>query len=307
MGKTKKEPWEMRMVKRKLSPDTSKAKFDSLTEIADQKNFKNGCFNYKWLTDVLIGIDKLWFEGKLLWELTKEYGGLRLRIVIKDEEIGGYTCEPEKRDFIALHMNPCLIAGLFVHDVEYAYQSGGVLCETRLQCVLHCLLHEVLHLVYTLCDKRGYWNDDEPHGIAFLNSLKNLFNQTSIQHGMRIGRFHTLSLEDMRKKARTAKYAWMFDEGKKKWTRISIVPTSEVKKSWVNKMQKLNPSQKEDIVYVRNKGKIEPIHLGVLRMTNMNELLKDYDKRTIYSFNPYICNNPKKCAILRVNAPFEVA
>lgn len=190
----KERTWCLSMLHKKLKKHQIQERFDELESFARGSFPETGCFNMNWLRQVIEKIDELWYEGKMLPDLYRVYGGLHLYVDSPEERVAGYVMETADGKSISLHMNRDLFASLFKKQ-ERGYHSGGLLCEDRLVCLLHVILHESVHLILTACDRQGFRPDIRDHGKEFNKIVKNLFGQTDPQHGLIPGyeQFHDLN------------------------------------------------------------------------------------------------------------------
>lgn len=186
--------WCRGLLTRKFPPAEIEQKFAALSEFAKKTFPASGCFTLDWLGEVLVTIDKLWYDGKLLPGVYHAYGGLQLHLDNAETRVAGYIKETGDKKTISMHMNRDLFAALFQRQ-EAGYHSGGLLCRDRMVCALNVILHETVHLALTLCDKLGHRPDLRDHGKEFNRIVKHLFGHTDAQHGLIPGyeQFHDLA------------------------------------------------------------------------------------------------------------------
>ncbi len=220
--------WCLNVLDQKLSKAQVDEKLERLRAFAERKYPTNGRFRMSWFANVVREIDRLWYNRRLLKELTQAYGGLHLFVDVDEPAVAGYVLESDDRTSIALHMNRSLFERLFTKR-ERGYHSGGLLCTDRLDCMLHVLLHETVHLVLTLCEKLDLRPDVREHSKAFNRTVRSLFGQTDPQHGLIPGYDQSHSLEQLKRCVKADKRVEIFFKGK--WIPGSVRSVS--RRKWV--------------------------------------------------------------------------
>lgn len=220
--------WCRQLLTRRLSAPQIDAKLDALYKFARQSFPESGCFTLDWLADVLVHIDKSWFDGVVLPGVYHAYGGLHLYLDDSEERVAGYIKETGDKKTVSMHMNRDLFVSLFKQNEE-GYHSGGLLCRDRMVCALHVILHEFVHLALTLCDKLGYRPDIRDHGKEFNRIVKNLFGHTDPQHGLIPGYEQFHDLETIRSRLKPGLEVDVFIEGE--WVPAKVTKKG---KKWVN-------------------------------------------------------------------------
>lgn len=201
---------------------TQEEKDDMLKELAATWRTKIFTKGHKRLSlaairDMVAHVDRLWFKGHLIPGLIDAYGDVVFKIDNQRVSIAAYVLE--YKDKIELCFNQTLFCDTFRRK-EKGYHAGGLLCQSRFDCFMHILLHEICHLALSLCDRWNYWDDRNPHGPMFLKIVNNFYGQTDPNHGIIPGFSQSLSLIDIKKKARVGKKVHVFatdDNGNQRW------------------------------------------------------------------------------------------
>jgi len=204
--------WCLSFLHKKLSKKKIDAKLQELYDWSRETFPDDGCFTFQWLDQLIRKIDHLWFEDRLIQEVTDTYGGLMLRMDIDEDRIAGFVMESKDRKKVFLHLNRNLFHTLFLakDSKPVKYHSGGLLCEDRFLCLLHVLLHEIVHLLLTVCDKRGWRDDSDHHGEEFKQIIYNMYRQTDAQHGLIPGMHQYHDLVTIKKRIKTGTRVFIF-------------------------------------------------------------------------------------------------
>ncbi len=225
--------WLENLWKNKLTKRQRSYRMTRLKQYAEKSFPNDSCFTPDWVIDILIYIDKLYYNKLLLKTVNQAYkDGLIVSIDDSQPLVGGYVEETSDRTSISLHMNRKLFVSLFKGcDAGRAYHAGGLLCYAPLECLLNVFLHETVHIALTVGDKLGLRPDNDHHGNEFNLIIKNLFGQTNWQHGLIPGLTHNDDLQQLKEKLKRheAVNAEVFVEGK--WYTCKIVQTSN--EDWV--------------------------------------------------------------------------
>ena len=178
------------------STHVQRQQFDRLYQFASKCFPVSGNFTPRWVREVLLQIDVLWFENTLFSMATHLYGGVDIYISIQDPQFSGYI--EESRDSLSLHLNRRLVMDLFTTG-DTGYHSGGLLCRDRLTCLLHVMVHETVHIGLTICDRLQHHDDTQHHGKVFQQITHRLFGHTDTKHGLIMGLNHAHDLTTLRK------------------------------------------------------------------------------------------------------------
>jgi len=187
-----------------------KTRFEILYDFS-KKNFpENGKFTVYWLKNVLLKIDKLWFEDKLFKLVTEIYGGIHLHLSVKESNIAGYILQENNDRDIAFYINQQLFIDLFSDNKRHGYHSGGLVCKTRLVCLLHVIVHETVHIALSLCEKQGHHDDKRHHGKVFSRITKEMFNHQDQKHGLIKGLNHEHDIDYIKKNIKVGQRVHIF-------------------------------------------------------------------------------------------------
>lgn len=205
--------WCRALLTRRFRPSDIQAKFHTLAQQARASFPASGCFSLEWLSEVLVQIDKLWYDGLLLPGVYQAYGAMDLYLDNSETRVAGYVKETGDKKKLSLHMNRELFATLF-QSQEQGYHSGGLLCRDRMVCALNVILHETVHLALTLCDKLGHRPDVRDHGKEFNRMVKNMFGHTDSQHGLIPGYEQRHDLQTIRQRLKAGMRVEVFVDGR---------------------------------------------------------------------------------------------
>lgn len=165
----------------------------------EKKVFKRGKIQISVVKKMLVDVDKMWYQGRLLKGMRKVYSSFILSTHDSSGSnagVAGFVVVHED-DSIELSFNEPLFAGIFGKK-EKGYHAGGLLCTSRFDCFMHIMLHESVHLALSLCETLDYWDDADPHSPKFQFICKNFFNQTDHNHGIMIGFNQTMPLNKIK-------------------------------------------------------------------------------------------------------------
>jgi hypothetical protein len=243
--------WQV--INRPTKANVIEERFKTLHTYAQQCFPGGGDFALEWLANVLIKIDEVYYDDRLLSMVKETYGDLHLDYGDEhaDETEAGYVDEPDGLK-ITLSMNRALFMRLFQNHPpstdQYGYHSGGLLCRDRLVCFLHVLLHETVHLALTLLARRGFRKDRHHHGRVFHRIVAGLFGQTDAQNGLIKGFKQAHDVQQLRKLIRVGSEVEIFLNGE--WHPAIVERSGRI------------------YIHVVMEGKRAKVHIGLTRLVH---------------------------------------
>lgn len=279
-------------------------------KFAHDDTCRTGCFETRWLGNVVAELDRMYFDGYLLYYLTQLRGGLRIGPRANMGTSIGFVFSPSESDkkidrYITLEMNAEIIAAIF-QGTEPAYQAGGFTCTTRFECFLYCLEHEFIHVFMWLCVDLGLRNDDaDHHDTQFTSMLRRMFAHTSRMHGITPG-VPSAPLDRQRIRNSIARLVpritsdeddsndedekstdqfWVYSPFSDAYVNVVVVPDEDVRpKKLVRAAKQFHKSDYAGnvvfITKVGGEGRHVAVHVDALSLENMQTHVDAYQKRS---------------------------
>jgi hypothetical protein len=125
--------------------------------------------------------DSVYFNGSLWKTICTQHATLGFKLSNRKAKKAGHCsrkgCQYEIVLFLPVFTN------IFTKPTDQFYNSNGISCKSRLECLLNVFAHELCHLILErFCHVVG--QTEKSHGPTFQKFARHLFGQTAFRHAL---------------------------------------------------------------------------------------------------------------------------